>query len=63
VISGPADASEESLGALLKYVSLTEHYGELVKGIIDSRDVVYFLSLTVLALFLTQRSVESLRWR
>ncbi len=35
----------------------------MVKGLIDTRDLVYFASLIALALFLTQRSVESLRWR
>jgi hypothetical protein len=30
---------------------------------IDSRDVVFFLSFTVLALFLAFRSLESRRWR
>ena len=63
IISWPAESASETLGGLLKYLSLTEHYGELVKGVIDTRDVVYFVSVTVLALFLTQRSVESLRWR
>jgi ABC-2 type transport system permease protein len=51
------------MGAVLRYLSLTEHFGEMVKGIIDTRDVVYFLSVIALSLFLTQRSVESLRWR
>jgi ABC-2 type transport system permease protein len=51
------------MGAVLKYISLTEHFAEMVKGVIDTKDVVYFLSVIVLALFLTQRSVESLRWR
>ena len=32
-------------------------------GIIDTSDLVYFLSLILVALFLTQRSVESARWR
>lgn len=63
VISWPADTAGEGLGALLKYVSLTEHFGEMVKGVIDTRDLMYFGSVIVLALFLTQRSVESLRWR
>jgi len=63
VISWPAQSASEALGAVLKYLSITEHYGELVKGVIDTRDIVYFVSVTVLALFLTQRSVESLRWR
>ena len=51
------------MGAVLKYLSLTEHFGELVKGIINTKDLMYFGSVIVLALFLTQRSVESLRWR
>lgn len=63
VISWPADTASETTGAVLKYLSLTEHFGELVKGIIDTRDLMYFGSVIVLALFLTQRSVESLRWR
>jgi ABC-2 type transport system permease protein len=51
------------LGAVLKYVSLTEHFGEMVKGIVDTKELVYFGSVILLALFLTQRSVESVRWR
>jgi ABC-2 type transport system permease protein len=51
------------MGAVLRYLSLTEHFAEMVKGVIDTRDLVYFVTVIVLALFLTQRSVESLRWR
>jgi len=63
VISWPAETAGEVLGAILNYLSLTEHFSEMVKGVIDTRDVVYFLSVIVLSLFLTHRSVESLRWR
>ncbi len=63
VISWPAESAGPVLGAVLKYVSLTEHFSEMVKGVIDSKDLVYFGSVIVLALFLTQRSVESVRWR
>ena len=63
VISWPAETAGPVLGAVLKYVSLTEHFGEMVKGIVDTKDVVYFGSVILLALFLTQRSVESVRWR
>ncbi len=63
VISWPAESAGSTMGAVLKYLSLTEHFGELVKGVIDTRDLMYFGSVIVLALFLTQRSVESLRWR
>jgi ABC-2 type transport system permease protein len=63
IIGWPADSAGNVLGSLLRYLSVTEHFADMVKGIIDTRGLVYFGSLIVLALFLTQRSVESLRWR
>ena len=35
----------------------------MTKGIIDTKDVVYFATLLLIGLFLTLRSVESVRWR
>lgn len=61
VISWPAETTGFALGNTLKYLSVVEHFGEMVKGLIDTRDIVYFLSLIVLSLFLTHRSVESSR--
>ena len=52
-----------SAGAIIRYASITEHFQELTKGIIDTRDIVYFITLLVIGLFVTQRSVESVRWR
>lgn len=63
IIAWPADNAGETIGALLRYVSVTEHFGQMVKGVIDSKDLVYFGTVIVLALFLTHRSVESIRWR
>jgi ABC-2 type transport system permease protein len=63
VIGWPAETAGDVLGPLLRYLSVTEHFAEMVRGIIDTRALIYFASLITLALFLTQRSVESLRWR
>jgi len=63
VISWPADTTGGVLGPLLKYVSLTEHFSEMVRGVIRLQDVVYFSSVILLSLFITQRAVESVRWR
>ena len=63
VISWPADTAGATFGAVLKYLSLTEHFGEMVKGVIDTKDLVYFFTVILLSLFLTHRSVESVRWR
>lgn len=63
VLSWPAETTAAELGDLLKYLSVIEHFSEMVKGVIDTKDVVYFLTLILLSLFLTHRSVEASRWR
>ncbi|MGH7829348.1 MAG: ABC transporter permease [Candidatus Binatia bacterium] len=63
VLAWPAETTGTVLGGTLKYLSVIEHFSEMVKGVVDTRALVYFSSLTVLSLFLTHRSVESARWR
>jgi ABC-2 type transport system permease protein len=48
---------------VLGYMSVVRHYEPFSKGVIDSKDAVYFASLIFFGLFLTARSLESLRWR
>ncbi|HJU28430.1 MAG TPA: ABC transporter permease subunit, partial [Candidatus Binataceae bacterium] len=63
VISWPAEAGGGVVWSLLKYLSLPEHFSTMVRGVVETADIVFFLSVILLALFLTQRSVESARWR
>jgi ABC-2 type transport system permease protein len=64
LISMPTQIAGESGGDLLRYLDITEHlYATLYRGVIDLSDVVYFLSLTALALFLGSVVVEMRRWR
>lgn len=51
------------LGDIVKYVAVTDHLKNLLRGVIDTRDLVYFISITGLFLFLTKRSLESVSWR
>jgi ABC-2 type transport system permease protein len=48
---------------VVSYLSIVTHFEGFAKGVVDSKDVVYYLSMIFLALFLTSRSMESLRWR
>ncbi len=49
---------------LITYLSLNEHYYyTFLKGIIDLKDVVFYLSVTILSLFIGSISFEMRRWR
>lgn len=48
---------------VVKYVNLMQHTEHFAKGVIDTKDVVFYLSVSVLFLFWTVRVVESRRWK
>lgn len=52
-----------TMQTVLNYLSITEHFDDFAKGIIDTRHVVYYLSFISMGLFLTMKSVDSERWR
>ena len=45
------------------YLGVTTHMEDMVKGVLDLKDVVFYLSFIAFGLFLTHQSVESQRWR
>jgi gliding motility-associated transport system permease protein len=61
VVSWPAETTGGRVSELLKYLSVVDHFSEMVKGIVDTRDIVYFVTLILLSLFLTHRAVEASR--
>jgi ABC-2 type transport system permease protein len=50
-------------GRLFRALSLLENLQELSKGVIDTGNLVFFASFIAFSLFLTQRTIESRRWR
>lgn len=63
-ILGGVRAGLSTGSQIVAYLGLVNHYYDnLYQGIIDSTDLVYYASLTILALFLTSQVVESRRWR
>jgi ABC-2 type transport system permease protein len=51
------------IGQIISYLAINEHLESLAKGVVDTEDFIYYLSFTILFLFLTLRSLESNRWR
>jgi ABC-2 type transport system permease protein len=52
-----------TMQAVLTFLSLTDHFDDFAKGVIDSKHVIYYLSFMAFGLFLTAKSVDSERWR
>lgn len=48
---------------VLAYLSVLTHFDSFAKGLLSTKDVVYYVTAIFLGLFLTARSLESLRWR
>lgn len=48
---------------ILSYIAVTSHFDSFAKGVLDLKDIVYYLSVIFIGLFLTARSMEALRWR
>ena len=52
-----------ALSSVVNYMSIVTHFENFGKGVLDSKDVVFYLSMIFFSLFLTSRSLESNRWR
>jgi ABC-2 type transport system permease protein len=50
-------------GQVVNYLSIVTHFEGFAKGVLDSKDVVFYLSFIFFGLFITSRAMESLRWR
>jgi ABC-2 type transport system permease protein len=63
VISWASHTVGTTFGEVLSYLSLMEHFDQFSKGILDTKDIVFYLSFSFFGLFLTHRVIESHGWR
>ncbi len=64
-VVGWASASMDGAEAqgVFNYLSIVSHFNDFVKGVVDTSSIIYYVSLVLFFGFLTQRVVESNRWR
>jgi ABC-2 type transport system permease protein len=63
---GIVPAYLESVGwlvAVCEYLSLLSHFQSVIRGVLDTRDIVYYLSVVTLFLYLNMKNVESRKWK
>jgi ABC-2 type transport system permease protein len=51
-----------SVDLLVKSLGINDHYTSMSRGVIDTRDVIYFISLTAIFVLLTRLSLQSRKW-
>jgi ABC-2 type transport system permease protein len=63
VINWPASFAGPTMQNVLNYLSITDHFDDFTKGILDTKHLVYYFSVMAFGLFLTARSVDTERWK
>ena len=63
VIDWAASSAGPTMRTVLEYLSITQHFDDFAKGVIDTKHIVYYVSFITFGLFLTAKSVDSERWR
>jgi ABC-2 type transport system permease protein len=51
------------LAPVLSFLSMGNHFDSLSRGVVDSRDVIYYLSVMVVSLVIATASLESRKWK
>ncbi len=63
VIGWAGEYETAAWARVLSYLSVITHFESFGRGVLDSKDAVFYLTVIFLGLFFTARSMESLRWR
>ena len=63
VLDWASQYSSSTIGKVCSYIAMPPHFEQFSKGVIELKDTVYYLSAIVLGLFLSKRSLESIRWK
>jgi len=63
VISWVGESGPEAWRGILTYLSFFSHFKNMVSGVIDTQDIVYYLTFIFLGLYLTRSIFEFRKWR
>ena len=63
LIDALARSASATTKAILSYLSILEHTNDFLQGVVSTSHVIFYLSFIALGIFLTYRSLDSLRWR
>jgi len=63
LIGAAGDFASPPLADIFRYMAVDTYYSDFTRGVVDTKAVVYYLSVVAVFLFATVRSLETRRWR
>ena len=63
VLEWVSDYNSTPVARVMAYLSVLAHFETFAKGLLSLKDAAFYVTAIFLGLFLTARSMESLRWR
>lgn len=63
VIGWAASYAGPTFAPVFEYVSIIGHFEDFSQGVIDSANVVYYILFSVFGIYLSLKSIESVKWR
>ena len=63
IIGWGANFAGPTLSPILNYVSIISHFEDFAQGVIDSGHLAYYVLFSFLGIFLSLKTVESVKWR
>jgi ABC-2 type transport system permease protein len=63
VLNWVASSGSGTWQSVLSYLSFSQHFEDMTRGILDTKDIVYYLSFSAFGLFLAHSVIQSRRWR
>ena len=54
---------DTTMGSILSYLSFTEHYERLIRGLLNIKDLVYYISGMALMWFAAHQAIDAYRWK
>jgi ABC-2 type transport system permease protein len=61
--AGGAIATNSGLSDMLRWLSSADRFEQMLRGLVDTKDLTYFAFMIGVFLLLTKAAVESVRWR
>jgi ABC-2 type transport system permease protein len=63
VLSWVSSSGSGTWQSVLSYLSFSQHFEDMTRGILDTKDIAYYVSFSFFGLFLAHSVLQSRRWR